>query len=104
MLLNLPVWSAVIDPTDGGISPLTGLSFNQTADFCGGVGLSTFTFDASQLCAPADDEFTAWLDGIFTASGSRCAAVPVLPGLAHVLMSMLLAGLGAVGIRRRRGV
>ena len=74
-----------------------------TSDGCGG-GLSYFTFEASQLCAPADDEFTAWLDGIFGASGSRCAAVPVLPGLAHVLMSLLLAGLGAVGIRRRRGV
>ena len=72
-----------------------------TADRCGEVGLNTFTFDSSELCAPADDEFTAWLEGIFNAAGPRCAAVPALPGLAHVLMSLVLTGLGAIGIRRR---
>ena len=72
-----------------------------TEDRCGGAGLHTFTFNSSELCAPADDEFTAWLEGIFNAAGPRCAAVPALPGLAHVLMSLVLAGLGAIGIRRR---
>ena len=75
-----------------------------TQDGCGLVGLNQFSFESSELCAPADEEFTAWLEGIFSVTGPRCAAVPALPGFGHVLMSLLLAGLGAIGIRRRGSV
>ena len=70
-----------------------------------GLGLIYFDYDDSGLCAPADDEFTAWLEGITTVVGSaRCAVVPVMPGLGSLLLSILLAGFGARGLRRLSAV
>ena len=68
---------------------------------CNGVGIFQFNYGNTGLCAPADEEFTAWIAGIWrTTTDARCAAVPVLPGLGSLLLSLLLAGLGARGIRR----
>ena len=60
-----------------------------------------FEYHDSGLCAPADEEFTAWLAGIFNAAGATCAVVPVLPGLGSLLLSLLLAALGVYGIKAR---
>ena len=67
---------------------------------CDGVGLFTLTYQRSALCAPADEEFTAWLAGIFTTSGATCTAVPLLPAPASLLLSLLLSALGVCGVRR----
>ena len=56
------------------------------------------------LCAPADDDFQAWLETLDGFRGETCAeeAVPALPA-AGLLVAMLLAsGIGA-GLLRRRG-
>ena len=48
------------------------------------------------LCAPADDEFQAWLATLEQFSGPTCEAesVPVLPALALALAALVLGGLG----------
>lgn len=50
------------------------------------------------LCAPADDEFQAWLATLAVFEGPICEAqsVPVLPALALALAALLLGGVGAL--------
>ena len=56
------------------------------------------------LCAPADDAFQTWLATVPDFRGETCAAepVPVLPGVGLVATGLLLGGLGASVVRRRR--
>ena len=59
------------------------------------------------LCAPADDEFQAWLATLELFEGPICGeqSVPVLPALALLLAALLLGGVGALRIfheERRR--
>ena len=57
------------------------------------------------LCAPADDDFQAWLLTVPGFLGETCAVepVPAVPIAGLVAAALLVFGLGANMARRRRG-
>lgn len=52
----------------------TGLSGPLSAELTGLTALSQMFFDGTELCAPTDDTFQQWLDGIAQTRGENCAS------------------------------
>ena len=60
--------------------------------------------DNAGLCAPADEAFQAWLATVTQYRGETCAAepVPALPAVGVALAAVVVCGLAAAVVRRRR--
>ena len=56
------------------------------------------------LCAPADEAFQAWLEGLISFDGETCGAdvVPALPGVWLLVAILLLGGLASQVARKTR--